>query len=148
MRAPRTGPGIIYPCSRTPVLVGGGHHFTALAAGGRACGVRTDGAVLCWQGELPPAVVPGVSGARGVSVGGSHACAVTGAGAIVCWGDNRYSQLGVPGPGSSAAAVLTAPPAAPAVSVSAGTVHTCSVTHDGRAACWGVQDAGRLGTGG
>lgn len=135
-------------CTREPLAVAGGHRFTALDAGPLAtCGVRADGAVLCWSGILAPALVPGVR-ARAVSVGDRHVCAVTTDDAVVCWGANDFGQLGVTGVGGTTAPVAPVPPpASPAVGVTAGGTHTCAVTRAGGAVCWGNPRNGRLGQG-
>jgi alpha-tubulin suppressor-like RCC1 family protein len=56
-------PGEPFPCSATPILVGGGIEFTFVASGNgflsnsgegdpHSCGLGTDGGVYCWGGNL------------------------------------------------------------------------------------------------
>jgi alpha-tubulin suppressor-like RCC1 family protein len=138
------------PCNPVPTPVLGGARFTTLAtglAGGPTCGVRTDGALLCWSERLLPTPVAGLASVRTVGIGVAHSCAVTTADAVLCWGTNASGQLGVAGVASSATPIAVEQPASPARSTSAGATHSCAVTRDGRAACWGNPRSGRLGYG-
>ena len=86
---------------------------TAISAGfTSACGVRSNGAVVCWgydgggrlgDGELgspefdpTPSATIGVPTTREVATGVGQACARTAsaAGPIWCWGDDSFGQLG------------------------------------------------------
>ncbi len=82
-----------------------------------------------------------------ISAGNRHACGADQAGRVVCWGRNPLGQLGdgtqtdrqtpdaVASPGP-----LTSPSAhAPS--------HTCALTSDGGAMCWGLNTSGQLGDG-
>ena len=153
-----------------PLAVAGGLSFASLSVGGaHTCGVTADGAAYCWgligNGQLgnpaasgscayglacsptPVAVVGGLRFAS-VSAGAMHTCGVATGGAAYCWGDNSYGQLGA---GSSGAPWYDTP--TPVVggliftSLSAGGDHTCGVTPEGQAYCWGANDGGQLGTG-
>lgn len=80
-----------------------------------------------------------------LGVGSRHACRVTADGGVVCWGRADAGQLGI---GSTP--VRSLPVAAPAgevrfVSVAAGGLHTCALTAEGEAWCWGANDAGQSG---
>lgn len=80
-----------------------------------------------------------------VSAGRYHACAVDTLGRGWCWGSNQYGQAG-------SDASITAP-AAPApiqtplrfTTITAGSTHTCGLTADGTAYCWGDNYFGQLG---
>jgi alpha-tubulin suppressor-like RCC1 family protein len=80
-----------------------------------------------------------------VSAGWQHGCAVALDGLVYCWGANLDGQLGI-------GVADSTHPAATAVSttekfrmVAAGGRHTCALTTDGRAMCWGQNAYGQLG---
>lgn len=82
--------------------------------------------------------------------GDHHVCARTQAGAIECWGDSSYGQIG---DGGTDEHLLPVPidetdegaSLGPAVSIAAGTKHTCAVLESGALYCWGANDYGQLG---
>ena len=85
-----------------------------------------------------------------MSAGIAHTCGVTANHDLYCWGDDEYGQLG----SYDATTFGTAQPApqrvAPAVDVewsqvSAGTNHTCAISHDGEVYCWGDNTYAQLG---
>ncbi len=134
---------------------------------GRACALTTDGALACWgqntygqlgtggtsNSSLPKAAVGALVGATvvDVAIGNGHSCAVTSAGAAVCWGGNGNGQVG-----NGTFTTATTPTAVTAagtpmegqniVQVTAGGAHTCAISNDGVAYCWGF--GGKLGNGG
>ena len=99
----------------------------------------------------------GQSNWKTVSVGAEHTCALDTDGTAYCWGSNQYGQLGVtvtdtvcttsstsfscsdiPVPVSTSLKFL---------SISAGQRHTCAITVDDAAYCWGANDQGQSGSG-
>lgn len=152
----------------TPVQVAGGHRFYHVDTGGdHTCGLSyPDKIAFCWgsnaEGELgdatqipyatPVAVVGGPQGGRQfrqVSVGFFHSCGVTPTGQAYCWGNNRYGQTG-DGDGSTAQRHLTPVLVAGGkryMQLDAGSWHTCAVTTDHRAYCWGAGGSGEIGDG-
>jgi alpha-tubulin suppressor-like RCC1 family protein len=100
--------------------------------------------------SIPVAVSGGLTFMT-VSAGDQHACGVTTGGAAYCWGLSQFGELGdgmvvglVPSITSSPRPVsggLTF------VTVSAGYGHTCGLTTDGAAYCWGWNAYGQLGDG-
>ena len=98
-----------------------------------------------------------LAGVKGVSSGEAHSCALRGSNQVVCWGNGGHGRLGT---GSVAASFTPVTVVAPkdqaatsrfledVVQVSAGAEHTCAVTKDGEAVCWGNGGNGRLGKGG
>lgn len=154
-----------------------GPDFKALGVGGlHSCALDLGGDAWCWgfngYGQLgngttvstlnnvvDTAGVP--IGSRAVAVqmpvaefdtiaaGAQHTCALTD-GQVWCWGDNRSAQLGMSSTveSSPTPVAVTLPPGVTGfASISAGDYHTCGVTDDGKAYCWGDNDHGQLGTG-
>lgn len=128
------------------------------------CGVSTSGAGYCWgsnfAGEIGnTSVALGTSSLIPVPVEGSllfttiaagwrHACGIITDGSVYCWGENTVGQLGR----GDADSIFHRTPAPVAgtdrfVQLSLGGRHTCGVTTDGRALCWGENWAGQLGDG-
>ena len=79
--------------------------------------------------------------------GGRHTCALLVDGVVRCWGRNAEGQLGDGTNVSSPLPVAVTGLDDGASDVSAGLIHTCAVTTDGVARCWG-ENGGRLGNGG
>ena len=96
----------------------------------------------------------GTSNWTAVSVGGEHSCGLKVDGTAYCWGSNRFGQLGVfetdttCGTGSGVAACALRPVAVQTtvkfLSISAGQRHTCGITTDREAYCWGANDENQL----
>lgn len=148
--------------SDLPVAVDGlSEGVAAIAAGGRhTCAVTDDKKVMCWgynewgqigndsynlSFQVPDAVVGLPDPVIAVSAGDRHTCAVTEGGAVWCWGDNDYGQLGTGRGVPSRVPVEVTELPEPAVTVSAGSEHTCAVTEVGGAWCWGSNVFGELG---
>jgi len=146
-----------------------GQEPTVDSAESHSCAVMADGTVQCWgfngSGQLGdnstvtsqvPVLVSGISGlspsdtAVSVTTGGSHSCALMADGTVRCWGFNGSGQVGnntttnalVP---VSVSGITGATAATTAISVSAGTWHSCAVMADGSVRCWGKNEAGALG---
>jgi alpha-tubulin suppressor-like RCC1 family protein len=155
---------------RTPRAVVGGLRFRQVVPGGthsgafasHSCGVTTDDRAYCWgsndRGQLgdgttttrlKPVVVAGGIRFVGVSPGDDHTCGVTTGSAAYCWGYNYSGQLGDGSPlgdGEHLSPVaVTGGHRFRAVSTGQG--HSCGVTTDDRAHCWGADNAGQLGDG-
>ncbi|MBK9072920.1 MAG: hypothetical protein IPL79_18250 [Myxococcales bacterium] len=89
-----------------------------------------------------------------VSAGGYHTCALIEGGTVKCWGSNDYGQLGqedntdrgaLPGDIENLAAIDVG--AESIKQVVTGVDHTCVLTVDGDAKCFGSAFYGNLGTG-
>jgi alpha-tubulin suppressor-like RCC1 family protein len=149
--------------------------FASVSAGvAHTCGLTTSGTAYCWGGSEPgselgelgtgvpvnsptPAAVIGGLKFVQITSGGRHTCGLTADGEAYCWGANWAGQLGVvtgescdnswgfwpPVPCSSRPVAVTG--AVRFTSISAGAAHTCGVTSDGAAFCWGNNRAGGLG---
>jgi len=116
--------------------------------------------VSCMEATQPARRFPvladeGESDWTSVSVGGSHTCGIKASGNVYCWGDNEFGQTGVVsgdtvcGGGNNVfACVLTPHLVAQGLhflSVSAGQGHSCGITVDRDAYCWGLNDQNQVG---
>lgn len=126
-----------------------------------SCGLTSARQTYCWgynnrgqlghdnfDGSYAPTLLEGGYQFVSLAAGPRHACGVTAAGEAYCWGENEYGQLGngernfepnpvpqrVVGPHSFE-------------SLTAGVGHTCGITTDGEALCWGWLSNGQLGNG-
>ena len=153
-----------------PVYATYGYTFRALAAGrGHTCGIRSDGATLCWgdnaNGQLgrgtfgdtteTPVAIVGDPGFTQISARGDNTCGITAAGALYCWGANESGQTG-----QAASVRVTVPTQVAGAGYTAVSVggrdstdtfgavdHACAL--QGTAAvCWGSNVYGQLGRGG
>ena len=141
----------------TPVV--GGLTLTSLAMGKEhTCGLTPAGEAYCWGGNqagplgdstranrpVPTAVSGGLTFVT-LTAGKAHTCGTTATGAAYCWGENEYGQLGdgtrvdrlIPTAGAADTLTFT--------SLAAGNGHTCGLTADGEAYCWGDNRSGRRG---
>jgi alpha-tubulin suppressor-like RCC1 family protein len=67
-------------------------------------------------------------------------------GALACWGRNAEGQIG-DGTNTQRNAPTPVMMIADAISVSAGTNHTCAARMAGGAVCWGANASGQIGDG-
>jgi alpha-tubulin suppressor-like RCC1 family protein len=174
--ATETGPescGEFAPCSTRPVRVAGNLRFRRISVGHvHTCGVTTNNLAYCWgindQGELgsgtntgpracifevpcsprPVRVVGGLSFSRVNAGSSSHTCGLTTTGVTYCWGENTGGQLGI---GTSTQKSKTSPVRVVGRlafnRINAGGFHTCGVTTEDIAYCWGENLDGQLGDG-
>jgi alpha-tubulin suppressor-like RCC1 family protein len=163
--------------SLVPVAVSGALVFVALSTGFfHACGLARDGTAYCWGGNfagelgngsaagpqqcaaggasyscstVPVAVTGGLTFSS-MSAGQWTTCGVATGGRAYCWGSNGYGQLGY---GTSVFSLNPNPVPGPVAggltfaSVGTGYLHTCGVTPQGAAYCWGDNSEGELGNG-
>ena len=133
-----------------------------------SCGVRNDGAVVCWGPDYYGEATPPWGEFSSVSAGQEYTCGVRTDGAVLCWGDDHEGGRATPPEGEfssvsaghyHACGVRTdssvacwgddgngkaTPPEGEFASVSAGGGHTCGVRTDGSVACWGSNDKGQV----
>jgi len=156
--------------SETPVRAATEVRFRSVTAGfAHTCGLAVDGRAFCWgaRGEdggdstarLRPAHVGGALRFTSLSAGSFYTCGVATSGAGHCWGNNQFGQLGDGTTDPSAAPRLVAGGHRFQRIVAKranGRPHTCGLTVDGQALCWGwesealgrgnLQDTSRPGT--
>lgn len=137
-----------------------------VAAGAdHTCAILADFTVSCWgrndvgqlgQGSAgasadTPQPVPGLADIADVAAGGNTTCTVDEDGTARCWGANDDGQVG----DGNASATPVATPAAVVVTgvgadftqIDLGRAHTCAVTDEHEAWCWGADTKGQLGDG-
>ena len=145
--------------SSKPIAVTGGIDFLSVAAGhSHACGIAVTGATYCWGGNfygqlgngtstnstVPVTVLTGIP-FTSISVGRFHTCGLTQAGAAYCWGYNSDGELGYSSPSWPNPIPAAVSGGISFVSISAGGSHTCGLTTNGVAYCWGGNYYGQLG---
>lgn len=140
--------------SAVPIPVAGGHAFVALSGslGGHAtCALTSAGEAWCWgpnsRGEVgngtrevaaEPQLVATTVAFKAISIGDLHACGVTTTGVAYCWGSNAFGILGVGDNGSASDLPVLVEGGHVFASVAAGGEHTCALTAEGQAYCWGM----------
>ncbi len=160
--------------SSEPIRVSGGHIFTTISAGDNyTCGITTAAKAYCWgsgdtgqlgngliQDQLQPMQVSGDLLLASISTGGGHTCGLTINGKAYCWGEANNGQLGNGSIGTETCDVISGilttgcelqpvPVSSHLVftSISAGNSHTCAITIQNEAYCWGAGGWGQLGNG-
>ncbi len=145
----------------SPRRVAGDTRFSMLALGwSHSCALDQRGLAQCWgrnalgqlgTGDLRdrsrPAFVAGGHTYRTLVAGSAHTCGLGQNGVTYCWGHDDQGQLGS---GSARRDHSTPVPVAGSehfVRLTAGSVHTCGLTADGSAYCWGGNTHGQLGDG-
>jgi hypothetical protein len=152
----------------TQLTAGGSPNITG--AGRHACGITSSGAAYCWGhnalGQLGIGLNPGCGPSRycstpmpvaggltfvSLSAGDAHTCGIVESGEAYCWGYNNWAQLGAAGDDSCGQPCGPVPlPVRGGLTfaqITAGSRHTCGVTTDGAAYCWGINELGQLGSG-
>lgn len=123
------------------------------------CALTTSGGAKCWGdnsfGQLgnnssTPSLVPVdvvglTSGVASIGGGGSHNCVITTSGGAKCWGYNIDGQLGNNSTSMSRVPVAVSGLTSGVASISGGLSHTCALTTNGGAKCWGANILGQLG---
>ena len=147
-----------------PVAVVGGHKFSQIEANfEHTCGLSyPDNKAYCWgsneEGQLgigtndgvphsTPLPVSGGLTFRRLTAGYNHSCGVTTSDKIYCWGLNTNGQLG---DGTDVVRRKTPRLVTGGLAfswVDAGANHTCGITTDAHAFCWGYGKDGERGDG-
>jgi len=154
--------------SPVPLTVAGGLTFVSLSVGpDHVCGTTADGRAFCWgngdigqlgtgveqssaHAPVPVQRVQNGSLASLSATGLLHTCGLDAPGRAYCWGALSYqvAPLGkfvfIPSWSPSPTLVSTL---LVFQSVTTGLFHSCGITADGAAFCWGTNGAGELGVG-
>jgi alpha-tubulin suppressor-like RCC1 family protein len=148
---------------------------TIVAGGAHSCALTVSGSAYCWgRGEVGqlgvftrndvctidgllypcifiPAAVEGDHSFTQLAAGASHTCALKSDGAAFCWGRNNAGQLGDNStnglPGDRQLSPVAVAGGLGFTRVSVGALHTCGLTANGTAYCWGANSGGQLGDG-
>jgi alpha-tubulin suppressor-like RCC1 family protein len=153
----------------TPVSVSGitpANPAVSIAAGFyHTCAILSDGTVKCWgyndngqlgdgtiTSRLTPVSVSGITPANpavSITAGFKHTCGILADGTVKCWGSNNIGQLGDGTITSRLTPVSVSGITSvnPAVTITAGELHTCGILADGTVKCWGSNNIGQLGDG-
>ena len=152
------------PLSEIVAISSGGYH---------TCALTNKGNVKCWgygssgqlgHGKTSDAPTPvdvltnssestPLSGIVAISSGAQNTCALTNKGNVKCWGFGENGQLGhgemasVPTPVDVLTSSSDATPLGSIKAIAPGFYHTCALTKEGSAKCWGLGDNGQLGHG-
>ena len=144
----------------TPSKVLGTGWATISTSGSSTCGVKTDHTLWCWGlnnfgqvgiGRSRPVLRPhqvgtGTNWAQ-VSSAWGHTCGVKTNGTLWCWGQNRRGQLGIGVIDHRHGTPQQVGTATDWRSVTVGGWHSCALTVDGSASCWGHNLFGEVGDG-
>ena len=142
--------------------------YRSVVAGSmHACDIASGGFVWCWglngrEGRIggatmgdnamstAPVLVPntGWTALRFAQLNayGNHTCGITTDAKAYCWGSNSWSQLGGGHSGSQSHQPVLVSSTISFKQVSAGADHSCGVSTDNRAYCWGHNDWRQFGT--
>jgi hypothetical protein len=162
--APPTATCGTEPCSPSPTPVLGNHVFRAISVGGaHACALTVDGEAWCWgyngdgqlgnggvrvdydgqryHGEQTPVRVDTDVAFETIEAGQFNTCALTAGGQAYCWGRNSDGQVGIGAQSPNESRPVPVTGGLAFVSISIGLRHTCGLTSDGTAYCWGDNGA-------
>ncbi|GAC1654816.1 MAG: hypothetical protein NVS4B3_19140 [Gemmatimonadaceae bacterium] len=171
--AGQLGDGTTTAASVPTAVVGGLSWYSVSAGAEHTCAIATNNTAYCWgsngSGQLGsgtanaqggPAAVIGGHDFTSIASGAIHSCAVDVAARAWCWGANYWGQLGTGSwyPRSSEPVAVVG--GFHFASITAGlyaysdeshnwitSAHTCGMTNDAIALCWGDNLAGQLGGG-
>ena len=112
------------------------YDFTAVSAGyDHACGLRSNGKVVCWgrgrNGETEPPETTFTS----ISAGSGYTCGIKTGGSVACWGiwDLSYGMVGQ----SRSRPRRPQAPEGVFKSISTSAAHACGIKADHTVVCWG-----------
>jgi alpha-tubulin suppressor-like RCC1 family protein len=95
--------------------------------------------------EDEPTQMAYAEGFTQITNGVRHSCGIKGSGEAYCWGDDTYGQLGNDSDFTDMYTPVPVSGKHEFASISAGDRHTCGLSTNGNAWCWGNDSNGRLG---
>ena len=148
----------------TPEPVSGKLVLSSVSARlGHTCGVTTQGEAYCWgsgsRGQLgngsdgeayletEPMLVSGRHAFTSVSSGWDYTCGITTLEEAYCWGFGGNGQLGTGSDGTGYYETEPVLMSGGYIFISADRNHTCGITVQRQAKCWGSGSGGALGNG-
>ncbi|HEU5359069.1 MAG TPA: hypothetical protein VFU45_08110 [Gemmatimonadales bacterium] len=145
----------------TFTATGRGLQATSLAVGlVTACAIDITAHTWCWGGTASsgdsgaatapyyvPRLVAGGHHFTELAAGEEHMCGLDQSGTTWCWGWDYYQALGTGATGHVDYPVMLASAPTFAHIFGGDAEHTCGLTADGTAYCWGRDDLGQLGSG-
>lgn len=152
-----------------PVPVAGGYKWQKIETGGyyyngwdeHACGIRTDGVMMCWGGNeygqlgdnlaeeiaYSPITVSGGYTWADVDLGSKNVCGIRTNGTAMCWGAGGNGSLGNGTNTSIQPTPVTVSGGYTWQQISGGSTTYCGLRTNGVAMCWGYGPSGQLGNG-
>ncbi len=137
----RLGPLLRPGCSKEPARAGGAYLEASIREEDMRCRWPT-GAVLgallsaCPGAPTDPSAAPLAMQTGRLAMGSEEMCYLEDSGEVVCWGNSREAFWLTPGDGSLRFVALRG-----------GYTHSCGLTADSTAYCWGSNTWGQLGNG-
>ena len=130
--------------SSVPKLVNGLFGVKAIAAGGTALALKTDGTV--WQCCQPVSQISALSNITAVASGPTHSMALQSNGVVWAWGVNTYGQLG-DGTTTYSSTPVQVANLSNVQAIAVGRSHSLALTTDGYVWAWGYGGSGQIGDG-
>lgn len=136
-----------------PTLVASPKFASLTHGNSHVCGLTREGKAYCWHtfvgglyGQIgdgtnvyrptPTPVIGDLKFTR-LSAGGAHTCGLDANGKAFCWGDNNIGQIGDGTMGNMRLAPTPVVTPLRFTEIQAGNSHTCALTREGKAFCWG-----------
>lgn len=138
-----------------------GRNWSQISTGGSfTCAVKSNGTLWCWglnnlgqmggsgnKAKLKPKRVGKEKTWVDVAVSWHHACAIRSNGTAWCWGSNSNGQLGDKRTARRSQEPVRVAGGYRWTKLAAGGWHTCGLTRNGAARCWGANTLGQIGDG-
>jgi alpha-tubulin suppressor-like RCC1 family protein len=153
---------ISYPTPGWVYGMASGSGITAISAGSdHTCALSAGGGVKCWgrndYGQIgispytdslrPVWVTYALKETSGIAAGYRHTCLLTILGGAKCWGSNDKGELGDNSVSNRSYPFWVYGLKSGAITIASGEYHTCALTREGKAKCWGYNLFGQLGNG-